>query len=738
MIPENIVLQSAVSFSVAVLSLIMTILQLIFFLRKSKFEWFGWSAAISFSSMIYAIGIFLEYNTIGPVNRFAGLLEFTAIIFLVHCLYGFTFARFEIDPKRYHIIAGIFHCLILVFLWSGDYIVADTFAARNFIGLAKPYIEPALGPAGIIFELYAALSGIVAIIIWLIRKSPNIRHRTPFLIGMIFWIALGIHDGLASIGVPTFQYLMEYGFFGFSIIILWIVFESFVDISAEDKYRVITEDVNEGILVIQEGKIVFANPACDTLIGRFTVDSPIEDTLDFVVPEDRGKLIVHYNNLLRSVNSPDSLIIHMKRIYEEKIVEISGSLISYRNRPAILAVMRDITQRTLREEALKESEEKILRLKKMESLALLAGGVAHDLNNVLSGIASYPELILLDLPENSTLRKPIQIMLESGQKAAAIVQDLLTTARGVAVPQKVLNLNDVISAYFRSPEYKKLLQYHPAVTVEDNLTSDLLNLKGSPLHIGKVVMNLVSNACEAVDGSGNVVVSTMNRYLDRSLKGYDDVKTGEYVVLAVEDSGSGISAADLERIFEPFFTKKVMGRSGTGLGLTVVWNTMQDHNGYIDVVSGNGGTKFELYFPVTRDPIPGRNLKIPIKDLYGHGEMILVIDDVKSQRDILCHILETLKYKTKSVSGGEEAVEYLKEHSADILVLDMIMDPGINGRETYERLKKIHPAQKAIIVSGFAETEDVKKTQDMGAGRFLKKPVILEELGLAMQEELGK
>ncbi len=165
---------------------------------------------------------------------------------------------------------------------------------------------------------------------------------------------------------------------------------------------------------------------------------------------------------------------------------------------------------------------------------------------------------------------------------------------------------------------------------------------------------------------------------------------------------------------------------------------MQDHNGYIDVISGNNGTKFELYFPATRDSIPGRKLKIPINDLYGSGEMVLVVDDVKSQRDILCHMLETLKYKTKSVSGGNEAIEYLKEHSADILVLDMIMDPGINGRETYDRIKKIRPAQKAIIVSGFAETEDVKKTLDMGAGRFLKKPVILEELGLAVKEELGK
>ncbi|MBN2401365.1 MAG: response regulator [Spirochaetes bacterium] len=738
MIPENIVLQSAVSLSIAVLSLIMTILQIMFFLRKPKFTWFGWSAAISFSSMIYAVGVFLEYNTLGPVNRFAGILEFTAIIFLVHCLYGFTFVRFKINSKYYHIAAGIFHCLILLILWTSDYIVADKFAVRNFTGLEKPFIEPDLGPAGILFELYTALSCLVAIGIWLTQKSYNIKHRNLCLVGMIFWIALGIHDGLASLGFPAFQYLMEYGFLGFSAVILWIVFENFTDISTVEKYHAITEYANDGILMIQDGEITFANPACNRLIGLFAENSPVEEILDNIADEDRGKLILRYRNLMRSIETSEPLIIRIKKTQEEKIIEIRDSLINYRKRKAILAIVRDITQRIREEEALKESEKKILRLRKMETMGLLAGGVAHDLNNVLTGIVSYPELILLKLPEDSPIRRPIQIMRDAGLKAAAIVQDLLTTVRGVAVPQVTLNLNDIILEYFRSPEYQKLLEYHPAVTVKKNLDLNLLNIIGSQVHLGKIVMNLISNACEAINDSGIVVISTMNRYLDRPLKRYEDVKTGEYVILTVEDSGTGIPEEDLDRIFEPFFTKKVMGRSGTGLGLTVVWNTVQDHNGYIDMISRDNGTKFELYFPASRDAVADENSIIPIKNLYGHGELILVIDDVESQREIICRMLETLKYKTKSFPGGEEAISYLKEHSADMVVLDMIMDPGINGRETYERIRKIHPAQKAIIVSGFAETDDVMKTLAMGAGRFLKKPVIMEELGLAVKKELEK
>jgi CheY-like chemotaxis protein len=344
----------------------------------------------------------------------------------------------------------------------------------------------------------------------------------------------------------------------------------------------------------------------------------------------------------------------------------------------------------------------------------------------------------MDLPEDSKLRKPIETMQESGHRAVAIVQDLLTVAKGVATTKETLYLNDLIRDYLNSPEFKKLKQFYPTVTVKTNFEKDLLNIGGSHVHIRKVVMNLVSNASEAIDGIGIVTISTMNRYLDRPLRGYSDVNTGEYVVLSVSDNGSGISSEDLERVFEPFYTKKIMGRTGTGLGLAVVWNTVQDHKGYIDVKSDENGTIFELYFPIARDEISDKDLSTPIKDYKGNGGMILVVDDIESQREISCKMLDALGYKTESVSSGEEAVEYLKEHTVDLMLLDMIMDPGINGRETYERIIKIHPNQKAIIVSGYAETVEVKDAQKLGAGKYIKKPLTLEKIGMAVKEELGK
>jgi two-component system cell cycle sensor histidine kinase/response regulator CckA len=401
-------------------------------------------------------------------------------------------------------------------------------------------------------------------------------------------------------------------------------------------------------------------------------------------------------------------------------------------------IVLDVSERVKAKEETESLQEKLQRSQKMESLGLLAGGVAHDLNNVLAGIVSYPELLLMDLPEDSKLRKPIKTIEQSGRRAVSIVQDLLTIARGVATTKEPLNLNDLIKDYLESPECKKLEQYYPAVTIETNLDGTLLNVNGSHVHLRKVVMNLVSNASEAIEGRGKVTISTMNRYVDRPLKLYDDVKIGEYAVLSVSDDGPGISSVDLERIFEPFYSKKAMGRSGTGLGLAVVWNVIKEHEGYINVTSDKDGTTFDLYFPITREEVLDKALVIPIENIKGKGEKILVVDDIDSQREITCNILEKLDYKAGSVSSGEEAVEYIKKHSVDLILLDMIMDPGINGRETYEKIIKIHPGQKAIIVSGFAETDEVRAAQKLGAGQYIRKPLTLQKVGLAVKEELEK
>jgi signal transduction histidine kinase/CheY-like chemotaxis protein len=386
----------------------------------------------------------------------------------------------------------------------------------------------------------------------------------------------------------------------------------------------------------------------------------------------------------------------------------------------------------------KELEAKLVRSQKMEALGLLAGGVAHDLNNVLSGIVSYPDMLLMRLPGDSDLRRPLSVMRSSGQKAAAIVQDLLTLARRGVTNFEVLNLNTLIDEYLQSPELEKLTSYHPKVEIQTNLQAGLFNIKGSAIHLKKSLMNLVSNAAEALPDGGRVRITTQNLTINRRLEGRKDMVEGDYVVLYVADNGSSIDKEDLGRIFEPFYTKKKMGRSGTGLGLAVVWGTVEDHHGYIHVSSEIGhGTLMELYLPATDKRLEHPARTIPQNDYRGHGERILVVDDMPAQREITSEILTELGYRVETVASGEEAVGFVRDNKVDLVILDMIMDPGIDGLETYTRLRAIRPDLKTLLVSGFSETGRVKNAQRLGAGAYVKKPFSIETIGLAVHKELS-
>ena len=399
---------------------------------------------------------------------------------------------------------------------------------------------------------------------------------------------------------------------------------------------------------------------------------------------------------------------------------------------AAIECIRDNTER-------KRLEERLNRAEKMEILGRLAGGVAHDLNNVLGVLVGYSELLTEKLPVEGPLIRYANNIHQSSLRGAAIIQDLLTLARRGVTVSEVVDLNRVIFTYLKTPEFEKLKSYHQNVKIWTDLEDGLLNIKGSPVHLSKTIMNLVSNAAEAVTDQGEVTIKTENRYLDCPLHGYDEMQEGDYVVLTVSDTGDGISADDISKIFEPFYTKKVMGRSGTGLGLAVVWGTVKDHNGYIDVQSTEGkGSTFSLYFPATREDLAKAQEAISTEAYMGRGESILIVDDVEAQRGVAMSMLERLGYRVDAVSSGEKAVEYLKNGKADLVIMDMIMDPGIDGMETYRRILEINPEQKAVIVSGFSESDRVRKAKEMGAGAFVRKPYILEKIGLAIRKELDR
>jgi two-component system cell cycle sensor histidine kinase/response regulator CckA len=512
---------------------------------------------------------------------------------------------------------------------------------------------------------------------------------------------------------------------------------------SEEYFRAITENASDIIFILDGlGIITYASPSIERFIGYPPDELLGKSSLDLILPADHPRAIEDFGQALltKGVVIPNSFRVRHKDGHERILEGVGMNLM---DNPAIAGFVmnvRDVTDRRREEEERKNLETKLRRAQKMEAIGLMAGGVAHDLNNMLSAFVSLPELILMDIPEeNQKLRGEIQMIMSSGQRTAAIVDDLLTITRGVTMARDALNLNNVVQEYVGSPEFEKLMHFHPGIEVVTELEYDLLPIRGSRVHLMKALMNLVSNAAEAFPSSdsGVVSVSTQNRYVDTPLQGYERVNIGEYVVLVVKDDGMGISPEDMERIFEPFYTKKVMGRSGTGLGLSVVWNTVTGHDGYIHVESGRGGTVFELYFPITRESLSEQEKPLEVKQYQGRGEKVLVVDDELDQRAIAMGILNKLGYQAEAVSGGQEALEFLKEHDADILLLDMVM-PGMDGCDTFSRIVQLKPGQKAVIASGFSLSDRVKKAQESGAGAYIRKPYSVEKLGLAIKTELDK
>ena len=516
--------------------------------------------------------------------------------------------------------------------------------------------------------------------------------------------------------------------------------------ASEKKYRDLVENAHSIILRIDPaGRIIFFNSFAQKLFG-FNESQVYEKVIGEVL-SPTNQNAQNWIETLAEAALPDSDI---PKVEESSYTFEDGRTIwiAWTYRPIfseegklieILCIGNDITQlkQTIEENA--KLEIQLIRAQKMEALGTLAGGVAHDLNNVLAGVINYPELMLMRLPEDSPLRRYAISIQKSGERAAAIVQDLLTLARRNVVQVEVIDLNAVVTEYIDSPEFDRLQLNHPLAGIATQLDKHARGILGSPVQLSKAVMNLVTNAVEALEGKpGNVTVITENCHLANPLDAYEHIPPGDYVRLTVADTGCGMAADELRRIFEPFFSRKKMGRSGTGLGMAVVWGTIKDHGGLIDIHSTPGrGTRFDIYFPPTSKG-EKKVEETPEEAYRGRGEKILVVDDEETQREIAHEILTDLGYDTRVASSGEAAIETLKEQPVDLVVLDMIMASGMDGLDTYRQIVLQWPGQRAIIASGFSDNEKVHQAMKLGVGQYVKKPYSREALGMAVRQELDR
>lgn len=507
---------------------------------------------------------------------------------------------------------------------------------------------------------------------------------------------------------------------------------------AEHNLKITLDSIGDGVISTDiNGKITQINPIAEHLtawqakeakgkslneVFRIVGKDTGEDTEDFIekfmvtgemeVVADRTMLISRKGHQYR--------IFHSGAPIRSEVGDTLG----------VVLVFRDITEEHALQERLRQSQ-------KMEAIGLLAGGVAHDLNNILSGLVSYPDMLLLNRSPEDPMTQPLKTIRKSGKRAASIVQDLLTLSRQSARNMVPLNLNSIVRDFLESPERSDLDKNFKGIEYQLELDKELLNIRGSEAHLSKILMNLYTNAFEAMPEGGILTIGTQNCFLATEKAGYEAIPAGEYSVLRLKDTGVGFSDMEIGHLFEPFYTTKVMGKSGTGLGMSVVWGALKDHNGHIDVISHpKNGAEFVLYFPVTRESIPEVD-KAGIEDYIGGGEEILVIDDMPEQRRFATEILELLGYQVQTASSGEEAITLCEQKNYDLLLLDMIMPEGIDGLETYYRIKVLNPGQKALVASGFSESINVREAQRIGAGSYLRKPYTVKSLAKAVLLELS-
>ena len=499
-------------------------------------------------------------------------------------------------------------------------------------------------------------------------------------------------------------------------------------------------------LISNDGSILSVNRQI-SLFGYNGPDLIGHSIFNLIYPEDVSMVS---EQIERALETPDNV-----GYLEFRMLRASGDVVHVfeshsvqpheGNRPHVIRLIcRDITDRIEAQRRERELQERVSRDERMMSLGVLAGGVAHDLNNILGPMVAYPDLLMKKFPEESREYEDLVEIKHSAERALDVVRDLLTLARRGKFESSLLEPNGIIQGYMRSPSFTDLCARYPKVTVHTNFASDLHAIAGSSNQLMKAVMNLAMNAFEAMPEGGTLTIDTANVALDKELMGYEAIPVGAYVMIRVSDTGLGIHPGILGKIFEPFYSSKKLGRSGSGLGLAVVYGVIRDHMGYIDVDSVlERGTTFSLYIPSTTQ----KEEVVPKDDRNVEGrERLLIVDDCPEQRAMAVRVLSSLGYEVDAAESGAAAIETIKRigegngHGLtkpyDLLIMDFVMEENLNGLDTYRAILQARPGQKCIIVTGATVDDRIRAMQELGAGQCVEKPYTIEAIGRAIREEL--
>jgi len=508
---------------------------------------------------------------------------------------------------------------------------------------------------------------------------------------------------------------------------------------SEEKYRTILENIEDGYYEVDlKGNFTFFTDFVCRISGYAREEVPGVNYRQYTDAENAAKLGRLFKDLYNTGKPTKALDLEIiRKDGITRSLEISVSLIKDDSEQpeGFCGIIRDISERKQAEEQKTRLEAQLQQAQKMEAIGTLAGGVAHDFNNILQAINGYTQLLLMSKsPEDPDYHKLTQL-LQSGDRAAKLIDQLLTFSRKIEGACRLLSLNQEIHLV-----EKLLKQTLPRMIDQQmDLQDALWLINADPVRIEQILLNLGSNAADAMPEGGTLTIQTRNVTLDDNSREVAEAEAGCYVRLTVSDRGCGMDPNTVKHIFDPFFTTKAMGK-GTGLGMASVYGIVKSHNGHIICESQpNQGTTFRIYLPAFPDADPRIAPPKETKRPEGGTETILLVDDELPVREAAAEILGHFGYRVWCAADGETALDIFSREAARIhlVILDLSM-PGMGGNQCLKEILKRDPAARIIISSGYAANGPARETLKSGACEFIGKPYQASDIAAKVRQVLDE
>lgn len=504
---------------------------------------------------------------------------------------------------------------------------------------------------------------------------------------------------------------------------------------SEERYRIITENAPDAMYVIDsEGIILDWNTTAEKLLG-YEKDELIGKSIieqGIVAPEMKDTMLRQFSDMISESTGPQEYTLFSKS-GEKLHVEIKSDPIKIQNRKLILGLARDITERKIAEETRHHLEEQLRHAQKLESISKLTGGIAHDFNNILGAIIGSIDLMLMKIDSDNPCYEHAQTILDKSLRASELVKQMLAYSRQQKLNLEAININDSVRGLTdflgrAIPENINL-----AIKTIDNP----LSINSDKTAIDQIIMNLCLNAIDAMKDGGQLTIETENFLIDPSERESHDLEPGRYICLRISDTGHGIEPEKIQKIYEPFFTTKEIGK-GSGLGLSMVYGLVKQHGGIINCTSEvEVGTTFEIMLPAIEGVKSKANTVTNDLAISKGGANILLVEDEADLLDILDKMLNNLGYQVLTASNGLEALDILvKNEEIDLIISDIIM-PNLGGFELYEKMQKINPDIPFIFTSGYASNGHFQKYSIKPGMVIIRKPFRLAEVGAALEKILN-